>query len=470
VRPAIRDLALVLGASWLARGLFVLAIGDAHSLDVDYWEGALAAQDAGQNPYETGVLNWPPLWLMVIVGVDYLANVADVAFWSALRVYLVLVESFLVVALYATIVSNGGERVATRRALLVGIALNPVAIILICQQGNSDVQVGLLVTLAVAALAAHARSRDVVMWLAGSLFLGLGVLAKTAPLVLAPLLAPGARLLTWSGRGLGAALVLGPAALGVGVILVLAPTAVWDHVIGYRSTRGFFGLSGMVTEFGAFEFRFAVVSLAALAALGAISCLWRRSSPSSAGEIFLIGSATAVVGVVWLVTAFDRFTDFDARERYSTAFTLAVVVAVAWLCYRLWGEEPPGESRLFLLVAVIFMSVVAFGPGYGAQYAYWFLPALVGTYVLLDDGWRTVLRVAWIVAALTYGVEYAFVPFIGAWAVAMFGETRWMTDLADELATPHHWVVFRLPLFVTYLVVIAAGLDRLARRDEAASA
>ena len=41
-----------------------------------------------------------------------------------------------------------------------------------------------------------------------------------------------------------------------------------------------------------------------------------------------------------------------------------------------------------------------------------------------------------------------------------------MTDLADYLSTPHHWVVFRLPLFVTYLVVIAAGIERLTRRGE----
>ena len=62
-RSAVRDLAVILGAAWIARLLFVLAIGDAHSLDVDYWRGALAALDKGRNPYETGVLNWPPLWL-----------------------------------------------------------------------------------------------------------------------------------------------------------------------------------------------------------------------------------------------------------------------------------------------------------------------------------------------------------------------------------------------------------------------
>ena len=62
-RPALRDLALVLAISWIARAVVIAAIGDAHSLDVEYWKGALGARAEGTNPYETGVLNWPPLWL-----------------------------------------------------------------------------------------------------------------------------------------------------------------------------------------------------------------------------------------------------------------------------------------------------------------------------------------------------------------------------------------------------------------------
>ena len=241
-----RDIAIVLAVSWVARAVFVAAIGDHHSLDVEFWRIALDAQEEGRNPYETGRLNWPPLWLMVIVALDHAASAVDVSFLSALRLYLVLVESAMVVALYLTLVRAGARRDAVRRALLFGIALNPIAILLVCQHGNSDVQVGLLVILAVAALLAHGRSRDVVFWLIGCLLLGIGVLAKTVPLILAPVLAPGARLASTAGRVLGATLLLGPAVLGVGVILALAPRAVWDHVIGYRSTQGYFGVSGIL--------------------------------------------------------------------------------------------------------------------------------------------------------------------------------------------------------------------------------
>ena len=36
----------------------------------------------------------------------------------------------------------------------------------------------------------------------------------------------------------------------------------------------------------------------------------------------------------------------------------------------------------------------------------------------------------------------------------------------DYLKTPHHLVVYRLPLFAVYLFLIGAGIERLARRGE----
>lgn len=412
LRPAVRDIAIVLAVSWVARAVFVAAIGDNHSLDVGFWRIVLDAQAEGRNPYETGFLNWPPLWLIVIVALDHAASAVGVSFLSALRLYLVLVESATVVALYLTLVRAGARPDAVRRALLVGIALNPVAILLTCQHGNSDVQVGLLVILAVAALLAHERSRDVVFWLIGCLLLGIGVLAKTVPLILAPVLAPGARLAPTAGRVLGATLLLGPAVLGVGVILALAPRAVWDHVITYRSTQGYFGVSGIL-------------------------------------EMHFPGDPAG---------HFEALTGVDIRGKYGMLFTLAVLALIVWLGRRLWRETPLAPDRLFLIAAIVPMVVVAFGPGYGPQYAYWFLPALVATYVLLDDGWRRLLLVGYVVAGLTYAVDYAFVAGLGAYAA---GDAGWVTDVSKYLDDPRRLTVFRLPLFAVYLLVIAAGVTRL---------
>jgi hypothetical protein len=82
-------------------------------------------------------------------------------------------------------------------------------------------------------------------WLAASAWLGVGVLTKTVPLILAPLLVAGRRL----GRrvhALGMLLFLGPAALGLGVLAVLTPEGVQRNVLAYRSASGFYGLSGLL--------------------------------------------------------------------------------------------------------------------------------------------------------------------------------------------------------------------------------
>ena len=458
------DLAIVLGVSWLARVVFVTAIGDAHSVDVDSWQRALETEHEGQNPYETGVLNWPPFWLQIIVLLDAVARHVDTSFWTALRIYLILAESALIVTLYLTLVSVGARRDAVRRALLVGIALNPVAILLVCQHGNSDVNVGLLVTLAVAALIAYWRSRDIVFWLGGCLLLGVGVLAKTVPLVLAPMLAPGARLAGRAGNVLGAALFLGPVALGLSVIMALAPEATVDHVIRYRSFPGFFGVQGLLNDVTTIHTWVGPVMILAVIAIAAVIQLWRRPSPDGPllpNRAFLLGALLFMGAVFGLATLFDRLSSIDVRPHYGTLFTLLVIGTVIWLTRRLWHEPPLTPDRLFLFVAVMFMLVVAFGPGYGPQYIYWFIPALVATYVLLDDAWRRLLRIGYLIAGLTYMVEYGFIPWLGAWVPAVFGSSDWATDVAEFLI-PYRLVLLNLPLLAVYLLVLAEGIGRLA--------
>ena len=128
---------------------------------------------------------------------------------------------------------------------MTNVTLNPMMVILVCQHGNSDVNVGLFVTLACTALIAYQRPRDVVAWLTGCLLLGLGVLAKTTPLVLAPLLVPGARLATQTGRFLGAVLFILPVSLGLGVLLALDPGPIYTYVIKYQTLPGNFGFPGV---------------------------------------------------------------------------------------------------------------------------------------------------------------------------------------------------------------------------------
>jgi len=71
----------------------------------------------------------------------------------------------------------------------------------------------------------------------------------------------------------------------------------------------------------------------------------------------------------------------------------------------LWNRALDAK-RTILLAGLVLAAIPAIGPGYAPQYAYWFMPALVASYPLFDDGWRRILLVAYGIAALTFIVDY----------------------------------------------------------------
>ncbi len=290
----------------------------------------------------------------------------------------------------------GAPRDAVRRALLVGIALNPVTIILVCQHGNSDVQVGLLVTLAMAALIAYRA------------------LARRCPLALR--LPPARarrpredrsarpRTRSWrqelgSRRAPGRAarprtLLLGPAALGSERHRSRSSRArSWDHVIGYRSDRGFFGLAGDR----------------------------RGRSPAFASHARICASRAYC----------------DARCDVA----VAIVVMLVALARRLLGVSSSARGtplctrdRLFLLVATVpLRRCSSWRSALGRtapHYAYWFMPCA------RRDVRPARRRLAQAPAGRVrrsrrspYAIEYAFIPFLGACATAIARQARsWIEE------------------------------------------
>ena len=241
----------------------------------------------------------------------------------------------------------------------MGISLNPIAILFVCQHENIDVFVGLFVVLALWALvtyegASDSGARDAVPWLVGCLALGLGAFVKTIPLVLAPLLAPGFRAASKLGRTMGAALFLGPFVLGLSIVFALAPRAVFNNVVRYRSISGYFGISGFLRSVG----------------LGSLN------------------------------------------HAYDTLFTVLLAVSVCVLFRAAW-RYGLGVDGTVLLAGLLLAVIPVLGPGYAPQYAYWYIPPLLASYVLLDAGWRRILRVFYAVAAVTYVVEYALIALAG---------------------------------------------------------
>jgi hypothetical protein len=394
---------VVLGCSWLVRAAVIATWPrSAHSDDLDSWMTVARELNRGANPYvTTTIVKWPPFALVVVWLIDHVARALDISFFLAMRLTLVGAESVIVVVLYALLTQLVPARIA-RRLLLVGISFNPIAILLVCQHENIDVFVGLFVALALWALLAYDRTGDAVPWLGACLALGLGAFTKTIPLVLAPLLAAGFRAASKLGRTLGAALFLGPIVLGLSVVYVLAPKAVADNVFLYRSISGYFGVTGLLD----------------LAHLPGLS------------------------------SAYDRI------------FTVALAVGVCALFGAAWSRRPTFAATV-LLATLLLLAIPALGPGYGPQYAYWYIPAAIVSYPLLDGAWRTALVAFYAVAAVTYVVEYALLRALGRFLVAFFDGSGSLLRLSDRLSTPGAVTVLRVPLFVAFLVLLVVGARRL---------
>jgi hypothetical protein len=406
-----RDVAQLLGASWLVRaGFIALMPSRVHSADVDRWISVARELRAGANPYVTTTyLNWPPLWMTVIWLLDHVARAVDISFLLTLQLFLIAVESVVVVLLYWFLATVAPKE--ARRIVLVAICLNPVAVLLVCQHGNFDVLVGLLCLAGTLALARDTRTRDVVAWLAGALALGLGALAKTVPLALAPLLAPGAKANHPLARLLAAALFVGPALLGVAVIYALAPHAVLDNVVLYRSTEGWYGLTGIAGVLGL--------------------------NRATAGYSKILFPA---VLLVWVTAGSVLLT----RRRLDARHAI-------------------------LLGAIVLLAVPTLGPGYAPQYAYWWLPLLVATYPLFDRGWRRLLLGLYAIAAATYVVEYALFRGHGWFLEAFFPSSHFIEQANHHLDQQNWSTLLRLPLFAASLAVLAGGVLRL-RASASASA
>lgn len=404
-RNRFRDLALVLLVAWGARAGFILLMPSVFSDDVRHWEAVTHALDLGQNPYRvTSYLNWPPLWMQVSWAIGRLSRATQLSFPRILQFVLMLTESAAVVAQFR-LLKLLAPAADLRAILLIGISLNPIAILLICQHGSFDVLVGLWVVLFLTRLVIFYRDGDAMDWLAACLFLGLAVLTKTVPLVLAPLLVQSAHRLGRKALWLGALLVLGPAVLAVSVIFVLAPRDVTHNVIAYRSIGGYFGISGLAAVLGV----------------------------SKAGEL------------------------------WASAFPWGLLGTLMWIGRRLWQRADLPGKDLVLLAATLLLAVPTLGPGYAPQYIYWSLPLLVASVVCYVGAWRKLIVGVYAIAALTYVVEYALFSSHGMFLVRLLPGDARVVRWAEEWSTPHGQTLVRLPLFLAFLATMIGSASLLRR-------
>ncbi len=368
------------------------------SEDFHIWDMVTGVLLRGENPYAVSrLLFYPPLWMQVLFVLGKISNRTHVSLAHLIQVVLTGIDVVIVILAYLFMRALGvGPRAFW--FVLVGIALNPISILLACEHGNFDALVGLLVLATAFALVAWSRGAASSMWLIACLTLGLGILAKTVPLIVAPLLFIRWRETDWATRVVGVALVVGPTLVGVSVLYVLSPQDVVADIFQYRSAAGWFGVSGLVN---------------------------------------ILGGAQAVRG-------------------YSSVYPLIALAVVTAATVAVARRRALSDLTIVLAAALLLMWIPPLGSGYGPQYTGWFLPIAVVLFAIAPGKLRASLAVFAVVALLTYLVEYAFIPTQGAFLSLVAPHTT--ASIGSRLSSPTAATLLRLPLFFAYLGFLTIGV------------
>ncbi len=402
-----QDLLILIGVSVFCRALFLwFKDPRAISYDLEAWGEVARLLAAGQNPYlATPFLSWPPLWMQIVFLLSKAAAFLGISVTLAVQTFLIGVEVMILVATYRLIRMLGYPR--PRTILLLGISLNPICILLVCQHGNFDVLVGLLIVLSLLALLRFQETHRQEDWLLACLWLGVGVALKLVPIVVAPLLLAGIRRVALRGRAIGAFLIAGPAIYGTSVLYALNPEPITQKVILYRSRPWRFGVTGMLHAL-----------------------------------------------------RLDQWV-----SRYSWIFAFGMILLLIWIARRITNSSGVTQRKIVLLTLLLLAVIPFAGPGYGPQYLYWFWPLVLAAFAVGPRRLRVAIGVFFAVALATYLFEYAFKESLGAFFLPALPSAA---SLAVRLRSPEITTLTRAPLFLAYaamLSLLAIETRRETTRD-----
>lgn len=406
----VKDLLLVFAPLVFIRVLFLSVLPESSlSVDLERWSKVAEMLSEGKNPYnESSYLNAGPFWMQFIYIFGKISSAFDISIYSVVKTFLILVECAVAAILLHTLNSWGVS--GARRLLNISISFNPVCILLTCQHAQFDILVSLLILLFTLFLLRYQKTREALDWLCSTLFLGLGILAKTVPFVLLPLATYRARELTPRTILLGVFLIIFPVLLGVSVIFVLGPKAVSDNVLAYESISGYFGFTGILKII--------------------------------AGENL----------------------DFESRAfaNYGRVFFSVLLVSLV-LGTRYLRERVCVEPRQILHLVFFYLALLpAIGTGYGPQYISWFIPILILLFPESRGADRLSYILFYVVAALTYIYEYGLFTTHGALFREILPGSQ-LGDLCDILSQPIHQTLARLPLFICYLFLLACSFRAIRK-------
>jgi len=393
-RPNYGSLVLLLTVFVLARVLFIVFMPHFYSKDLYAWLHVMELLSQGKNPYtDSGVLNWPPFWMQILFGIHKVSEHTSIPIITLIQIVLIGAEVAALIVTYWILKIFFNFEHATK-LLVITWALNPIAIILTCQHCNFDVFVGLWILLSIAMILKFFKDQSLINLLIACFFMGLGILTKTVPLILAPLVLSTFRNQNINTKLFGLVLLLTPVVLGMSIIYTLAPVGVKQDVIGYRSIAGWYGITG-------------------------------------------------------ILSLFEMYKTADFYSSISPLIFLLLMLLTARYAFKNYLLKPEQYIKLNLLLLI---SIPTLGPGYSPPYILWYLPLLIILFAISSPGSRSFLIVGYVIIAITYLIEYALFEDHGAFLTKLIPDTS-LIHLGQVLGGHSQSVLMRLPMFMWYIIL-----------------
>ena len=394
-RPFLERSGTLLALLLLARLAFLAFMPSTYAFDLHAWVNVVRACEHGGNPYVlTDHLVYLPLWPAVLRALALVNTTTGVPLIVCLQFFLIAVDAVNLMLVHRLITRSGRSSVATN-ALVFGMVLSPMGILLTMQHGNFDSLVATWLLLFLDAWWSYIGSRSPRSWLLACFFLGMGVLTKTVPMVMAPALLLGHWKKAPRTAILGVLAFIGPTVVSLLPFVTTDPQIVVQRVLSYHSYSGWFGITGLLGLSG-FD--------------GAMRLYVQ------AGRLIMIG----------------------------------LMAVATWLILSRPKVDGPWMLRLLL---ALLLGIIVFGPGYSPQYIGWYMPLLVLLYALAGVGERRWLASAYVIGTCTHLVEYALIPSHGAFLLHWTSNPG-IVHLSETLREPGAQTILRIPLYVAYIATL----------------
>jgi hypothetical protein len=390
----IKSIFFILGVFLVARLLFILLMPYTFSNDIYGYVTVIEIFKRNGDPYkDTFYLNyWPPFWMQILYVLSIISKILPISSIRILQFFLIIIEALVIIVSYG-ITKKFFQQKKVIFFLIIAMALNPISILLTCQHGNFDFLVELWILLFIWSLINFHINKSITFWLMACFFLGIGIITKTIPIILIPLLLPGIQNQSISTKLFGFILLFTPVVIGMSIIIALEPH-VFYHTMNYRSGPGWFGITG----------------------------------------IFNLMNALSLINFYVFISPFLFLTFILFISKYT--YNIKIL----------------DESQIISICLLLLLFIPTFGPGYASQYISWFLPIVVILYSLSTKRMKNVLIIGYIIASFTYLIEYAFFTSHGAF-MTKFIPTEKIIFLSNLLSTKKMQFLIRLPLFLFYLML-----------------